>query len=223
MKVIDAYQNNIHLKVKMVKLFLFKARDAPIVVILRRVKQHSRTLWQLIRWNTDTDTFQPGQWLKCAQQMRAGYCSLSPDGKHFAYSYSILGGIRAYESNGIVSVVPYFTATMFAEEFGGAWNCITFHTNGQPMCTLQTPITYKRPSALKQVEWDKSSQYTGYIESGSCTDSQGRIITVDEGRVLADGAILYDTTDHVFQEVPYPSTPHSHPYFTRSKAVHATK
>ena len=232
MKVIDAYQNNIHLKVKMVKLFLFKARDAPIVVIVRQAKVNSYKNWELIRWDLQTDTFQTGQWLKCAHIIRPKYFSISPDGNHLAYCYTNFETNEHFEivSHMIISKVPYFTATMYTKDHGvcGHGTYIGFNTHGQPMCRSSVDtLEVRQPTTLKEAKWE-SNVPTGYIESGTFTDSKGRVITLDKGRIMADGVVLYDTTDHVFQSIPYPmedfpSAPHSHPYFTRSKAVHATK
>ncbi|MBA3874896.1 MAG: hypothetical protein H0X30_37695 [Anaerolineae bacterium] len=92
------------------RLFVLLAREAPVGVILR----HGPTDWvQMIKWHTDTDKFEEGQWLHAKVFDRR--CDLSPDGqfvicfvarinrrtladKEFTYSWTTL------------SRPPYFTA-----------------------------------------------------------------------------------------------------------------
>ena len=68
----------------MPKLFLYKARDANVVAILRRSKK--RYEWQLIKWIIDeeNDKFEMGQWL-VGKMIHPRYSSISPDGKYFWY------------------------------------------------------------------------------------------------------------------------------------------
>jgi hypothetical protein len=56
---------------------LFASR-APVAVVLRR---GPRTHWQLLHWNTRTDAFTPGQWMKGLVKL----CDLSPDGTKLIY------------------------------------------------------------------------------------------------------------------------------------------
>ena len=62
------------------RLFVILARKAHRAVILRRGPHE----WvRLILWHTDTDTFEPGQWLH--GRIYARRCDLSPDGSLFIY------------------------------------------------------------------------------------------------------------------------------------------
>lgn len=62
------------------RLFLIVARKSPTVVIFRR----GPSKWvQLIKWDTDTDTFQLGQWFHGRIYERR--CDLSPDGALLIY------------------------------------------------------------------------------------------------------------------------------------------
>jgi hypothetical protein len=62
------------------RLSVFLAREAPIGVILRRGPSE----WaQLVRWDRDTDTFEPGQWFHGRVYKRR--CDLSADGRLFIY------------------------------------------------------------------------------------------------------------------------------------------
>ncbi|MEP6754150.1 MAG: hypothetical protein ABJA67_01515 [Chthonomonadales bacterium] len=62
------------------RLFLVFAADAPIAVILRRGPTRH---WKVIKWNTDTDSFQDGQWF--FGNFYPERCGLSPDGSLFVY------------------------------------------------------------------------------------------------------------------------------------------
>jgi len=91
------------------RLFVLLAREAPVGVILRR----GPSQWvQLIKWNTDTDAFEPGQWFKGRIYERE--CDLSPDGKlllYFAYKGGNWSKNPDYTSSWTaISKPPYFTA-----------------------------------------------------------------------------------------------------------------
>ena len=65
------------------RLHFLLARRAPIGVIFRR----GPSKWtQLIKWNTDTDSFEPGQWFRGRLYERR--CDLSPDGTRLVYFVS---------------------------------------------------------------------------------------------------------------------------------------
>lgn len=87
------------------------ARDAPVAVLLRRGPQK----WvQSILWHTDTDNFEAGQWLRAGVDA----CSLSPDGRLFAYYASDYRRPRRHRHKTVIysehytaiSRPPYFTA-----------------------------------------------------------------------------------------------------------------
>jgi hypothetical protein len=62
------------------RLFVILARSAPVGVVLRRGPSN----WvQVIRWRTDTDTFEEGHWFKGRIYERRS--DLSPDGSLFIY------------------------------------------------------------------------------------------------------------------------------------------
>jgi hypothetical protein len=78
---------------------------------------------QLVQWHTDTDTFVDGQWFHGYLYERR--CSLSPDGKLFAYfaaKYSLrLKDSASSETWTAISRPPYFTALALCPK-GDAWN-----------------------------------------------------------------------------------------------------
>ena len=62
------------------RLFVIRAREAPLAVIFRRGPSKQV---RLISWNTDTDDFEGGQWFKGRIYERR--CDLSPDGRYLIY------------------------------------------------------------------------------------------------------------------------------------------
>ncbi len=99
------------------RLDIFVATGAPCAVILRRGPTRQV---RMIAWNTREDTFEDGQWVKHRVYPRK--CSLSSDGRHFAY----FGFSKRYHggemTGGFVGIgrVPYFTALAFLPE-GSTW------------------------------------------------------------------------------------------------------
>ncbi len=91
------------------RLFVLLAREAPVGVILRR----GPSKWvQLIKWNTESDTFEAGQWFRGRVFEYSG--DLSPDGRLFFYIAHKRDNQqdRPDYSDGwmAVSKPPYFTA-----------------------------------------------------------------------------------------------------------------
>lgn len=189
------------------KLYLYKASHANIVAILRKGK--GRSEWELIKWDLDTDTFQDGQWL-LRKQVDADSAAISPYGDYFAYGYDIYG-LRDWESVGVVSKLPNFTAEYFAKFTGGrVWysprfdpiNRLVNHYINQN--NNKEPFFEKRnlTTKLEEVQLTQNHLYAdpGYMGQ-SFTDPKGRRITSIEGKLFADGELIYDTTNHVFREV----------------------
>jgi hypothetical protein len=92
------------------RLSVFLARSAPVAVVLRR----GPTRWvQLIKWQTDCDRFEAGQWFKGRIYERR--CDLSPDGSLLIYFASKINSRTLADSEythawTAVSRPPYFTA-----------------------------------------------------------------------------------------------------------------
>lgn len=192
-------QSNIEKKMPVPKLFLYKARDAPIVAILRRGS--SKNTWQLIRWDMDTDMFNAGQWLTKAI-MNGAYGAISPDGVHFAYHYS---EIPDWKCHAVVSILPYFSASLITHKHAGTNDAIAFDQVGNVLHTrAEHGFIKKRACSLKVKAYVEAEKYTGYVETGDFVDTRGRHITVAEGRILADGLTIYDTTEHRFVNVACP-------------------
>lgn len=92
------------------RLAILLARKAQVAVVLRR----GPTRWvQLVRWETDCDRFEPGQWFKGRVYDRRS--DLSPDGSLFIYFASKINA-RTLDDPAYtyawtaISHPPYFTA-----------------------------------------------------------------------------------------------------------------
>ena len=95
------------------RLYAILARESHRAVIFRRGPSKQVLL---ISWNTDTDTFTEGQWLKGRIYERR--CDLSPDGElllYFAASWK-----EPYQSWSAISRPPYLTALALWPQ-GHAW------------------------------------------------------------------------------------------------------
>lgn len=95
------------------RLCVIVARAAPLAVIFRRGPSK---LVRLIRWHTDTDVFEHGQWFRGRIYERR--CDLSPDGKYllyFAASWKL-----PLSSWTAISRPPFLTALALWRN-GGAW------------------------------------------------------------------------------------------------------
>jgi hypothetical protein len=173
------------------KLFVYKAAEANVAVLLRRGSV--RDTWEMIRWDLDTDTFTEGQWLT-KKRMNGKYCSLSPCGKYFAYDYEVW--TPTYQHHAVISQVPNFTALYFdpnaySPPFFSATGTVVYDPMQQKGSVTLPFHVPPFPSPLTKPD------STSYTEEG-WTDAKGRVITTQDGKLLANGDVLYDTTDHVF-------------------------
>lgn len=188
------------------KLYLYKAQNANIVAILRRGS--TRTEWELIRWDLDTDTFTEGQWLM-KKVMNGKYCSLSPNGLYFAYHYDeYKDNGTTFESHGVVSKLPNFTALYHKANFGGNWATLTFtEDNAIVYGSMSTePMEKKGDIELPFADWETAKRAnSGYIDFEKepvWQDPKGRSIRVDGAKLIVDNHVLYDTSDHMFVAKP---------------------
>ncbi len=93
----------------MVRLYVLMAREAPVAAILRR---GPRKLWRVVRWDTERDEFQRGQWFRGSLYPERS--DVSPDGRLLLY---FAGKFRRRDAESdasttwtAVSQVPYLTA-----------------------------------------------------------------------------------------------------------------
>jgi hypothetical protein len=94
------------------RLSVILAREAPVGVIFRRGP--SRHV-ELIKWHTDTDAFERGQWFK--GRIDEYYADLSPDGSHLVYHAAKQ---VIWESWTAISRPPWLTAVAFWPGTGSA-------------------------------------------------------------------------------------------------------
>ena len=210
----------------MTKLFLYKAKDANIIAILRRGIK--RKEWQLILWNTLDDTFQEGQWL-INKMIHPRYCSISPNGIYFFYHYWDRG---QYSEDAVFSKLPNFTA-----EYYGTWNTYyqdcSFTNDNKGVVSLDYQFSKRNSNTMLELVLRKNTDKDniikcGYIagvddikldefseeskrvsrdasffsgkEKNSLTfiDMKDRVIRVKNGILYADHSILLDTTNNTF-------------------------
>jgi hypothetical protein len=171
------------------RLYVLLAREAPVGVVLRRGPKE----WvQMIQWDTATDTFTPGQWLRAT--VHTYECDLSPSGERLLYLAARYRRSRYDPSIGFnwtaVSRVPYWTATalwphtsygggMFASEnelwLDGPWSRDDAHPDFRPpeMVTV-------RPRSETPL-WATGSwlgvEYARHLRDGWTWHSDGRTPT----------------------------------------------
>ena len=203
------------------KIYLYKARDADVVAILRRGLR--RQDWHLMKWtfesidlstlrvsrgltdSADLSTLRVsrGQWLMGKWMTPANLC-ISPDGKFFGYNYSIYGK-GGYECYGVVSRLPEFTAVAVGDDWPGAWDLVRFNADGSLSERMYDHQSWRLKGVAEDLKIEPRAGKlapTGFIHpSDSWVDPLGRRITVDGYQILADGVCILDTTDYVFEEV----------------------
>ena len=99
------------------RLSLVFAREAPIVVILRR----GPTRWvEVIKWNTLEDAFEHGQWLH--GRIYAERCGVSPNDRLFVYFALKYGKVaRGYEQTFTAVSRPPFLTALALWPTGSTW------------------------------------------------------------------------------------------------------
>ncbi len=87
------------------RLFLVFAAAAPVAVVLRR----GPSRWvEVVKWHTDSDLFEPGQWLH--GRIIGARCGLSADGRYFVYFATRYGSRSGPDTWTAVSRPPWLTA-----------------------------------------------------------------------------------------------------------------
>jgi len=178
----------------MPKLFMYKAKNADIVAILRRGDK--RKTWQLIRWDITSDTFQEGQWLM-NKMIHPRYSAISPDGKYFFYHYWENG---QYSDDAVFSKIPNFTA-----EYYGTWNTYyqdcSFTNDGKGVYSLEKQFVKRNNNTELELvlrnNVDKDDiVLTGYVGT---RDYYSKFLTAD-GNMELDETLPKFSGDYKFDE-----------------------
>ncbi len=163
------------------RLFVILARKAPVAVVFRRGPSKQV---KLIKWNTENDTFEHGQWLKGRIYERR--CDLSPSGEkliYFAANYK-----PPYYSWTAVSRPPYLTALALWPK-GDAWG------GGGHFKTEQTILLNHWPGQMDLAEGFKLARRMRVLPLGEHS-GDGEDDPVYYERLLRDGWTLVQSGEH---------------------------
>lgn len=185
------------------RLFIILAREAPLAVIIRR----GPSKWHhIIKWNTDSDTFEPGAWFH--GQFHPERSDISPDGTrliYFATDYSFRNRGKGFPNAWTaISKVPWLTALAvwpnFSTYFGGGlfetdtriW-VNPDHQNSKPLAGYQPQgleISYDHPFFDHNWHWIFRIEQAGWqvvqpYPAGS----------IPVYRIGPDGSYNMETTD----------------------------
>ena len=184
------------------RLFVLLARQASIGVILRRGPSD----WvQMIKWHTDTETLEQGQWFK--GRVYENKCDLSPDGNLFVY-FVFKGSREKYGyAWTAISRPPYFAPLALWTEYGTVGGGGSFIDNqtvnlhrkggdfhpeyppqGLTIFDMSNPVSM--PQDAKRIEspqWQWVSRgIDDYEEYKAFVASKGKIDSVDDWFQLSD-------------------------------------
>lgn len=187
------------------KLWLYKASNAPIVAILRRDENRD---WLLIKWELETDTFTEGQWLR-KKKINPHYCSISPNGKYFGYSYTDYHDLEAHI---IISKIPYFTAEYYSNSAWGSY--VYFTKTGEFMSNIQ--LEKRGDEEITQIPLNQDLIHESYviIDKQYKKEAESHMynvkydftynkkkITVEDENIKVEDEIKYETTGKKFRYV----------------------
>lgn len=181
------------------RLYVILAREAPVAVILRR----GPSRWvQMIKWHTDTDTFEQGQWIKT--KVNGWNSDLSPKGEliiYLATSYSRHKDAEFGDSWTAISKPPYFTALVSWPQWGGGGYFIddkSVYVGDdfiQPKEALQHIQIVPEPSPYRDLWVRKGWQHKWIVGDKSVYKKQQNNIEIwiSNHRLELDRSWTYDT------------------------------
>jgi hypothetical protein len=192
------------------RVSLVFARDAPIAVAIRRGPSR---MVEVVKWQTDTDQFEHGQWFY--GRIYAERCGLSPSGSlfvYFAMKYGRIDTEKGYEQTfTAVSRPPYLTALAMwpqGDTWGGGGRFIDDQTlrlvygadgTSHPgvantqiyMAPFPKAHPQHQPRGLRiETNLDHYAPDAGFLDHVSSdgawigVDHSGRRIIVRDGRIL---------------------------------------
>ena len=180
------------------------AKAAPVCIISRR---GPTKYTQFIRWRTDTDEFEPGQWI----QGKIGGLNLTTDGRYAAVHIMV-----GPEHHSVICRPPYFTAL----EVGLGFSCtLGFTEEDQILCD---PAEETFAHATNACPFERVSSviegrvvrvhynHDHVIENGQISyDQQQRRVQFIDGKIYVldseEPRLLYDTNPNRFEPVIAPS------------------
>jgi len=136
-----------------VRLYAILARRSPLAVIFRRGPSKQVLL---IRWDTSTDKFEHGQWLKGRIYERR--CDLSLDGDlllYFAANYK-----NPYQSWSAVSRPPYLTAVIMCPK-GDCWGGGGQFLSQRRLALNHRDCEMEPANGVRLPKWLRVEQYHG--------------------------------------------------------------
>ncbi len=165
------------------RLFVLIARQARVAAIFRH---SAKNLTRLIRWDLQTDSFQPGQWFKGTIFDR--FADLSPEGDFLVYYARKPGQQLTIPAWTAVSRPPYFTALAMwpqarVDAGGGLFDAertIRLNHRADDMA-LAKGFKLRKGMVVTRRAWDASAGQDLYHER-----------LMRDGWTLTDPALRYD-------------------------------
>ena len=176
-QAIEKYEHPLGLPVETCPLiYIYFAPDADVAVVLYK---HPRQGYQMLQWNTKTDTFTKGQWL-LKGRIRVQKSYITGTGQYFKYKLLRCEKDPWPRVLEVVSEVPYFTAT-----------AIHSTDYGEMICKGVVP---------KGQKWLPLSLINGQMCELKTSKGTFRIFT-DQGQILKNGKVILDLRKEKFYEL----------------------
>jgi hypothetical protein len=165
--------------VKSCNIYVYFCKRANKAAILVKKNKYYR----LILWDTETDKFTKGQWIKhCI--IPSTELKVSHDGEYISYKMNRFEGDSWPTIYNVISMCPYFTAKRI--------ECLSWGIDAN-----------RRGTKPKVTGWNGIS----IGQCGSCllqTPSKVSLVTVDGGKIFRDGICILDVTRDEFENVKAP-------------------
>jgi hypothetical protein len=176
-QAIQKYEHPLGLPVDICPLiYIYFAPEADLALVLCK---HPRKGYQMLQWNTKTDTFTKGQWL-LKGRIRAQKSYVSQTGQYFKYKLLQREKEVWPRLFQVVSESPYFTATAIQSiDYGES-----IHKGIVP----------------KDQKWFPLSLINGQMCELKNSQGKFRIFT-DQGQILKDGKVILDLRKEKFYEL----------------------
>lgn len=186
------------------KLFLYCAQEMPHIYLI--VYRKDREAWQLIHWNSKTNTFIEGQWL-LGRQLAVYHSCLSPCGGYFYYLTNIYNCSRNDRDDVdcmAVSNVPNFTALLFTKKCVGRYDLPVGFSKHNRLPISYIPFEQKGKRKLKYTLKEtcvgtNECFPVGPILRQHHTDYRGRNIVVEGPTLWRNGKLIYDASENEFE------------------------